>query len=316
MCVCPFHDDKNPSMKIDGRFHCFGCQADGDVVSFTARLFDLSPRNAAMKLASDFGIAYDAHSPSRRKAHPISEADRMKHRIDYCFCELADYRNTLVKWKLEYAPKSPDEEPYPLFLIAVKNLEYVEYQLDVLLYGSDAEKVEICEEFIKREYEKETNIMEPIVKTPVYRESAAYAREHGELDRYRESHRTNVACKNEIEQSIAREFDGMHLRDDCVKNVLALYGVERVQTVLAATVQQKEWDGRFSKSNKDWAFSIPLPDTNIEGGFDRRSEFEVTTHPAVLDGFISLVRKEIREMEQAAVKPIAHKKTKETEVAR
>ena len=27
MCVCPFHDDKNPSMKVDRRFHCFGCQA-------------------------------------------------------------------------------------------------------------------------------------------------------------------------------------------------------------------------------------------------------------------------------------------------
>ena len=24
MCVCPFHDDKNPSMKVDRRFHCFG----------------------------------------------------------------------------------------------------------------------------------------------------------------------------------------------------------------------------------------------------------------------------------------------------
>ena len=32
MCVCPFHDDKNPSMKVDRRFHCFGCQADGDVI--------------------------------------------------------------------------------------------------------------------------------------------------------------------------------------------------------------------------------------------------------------------------------------------
>ena len=30
MCVCPFHNDKNPSMKVDKRFHCFGCQADGD----------------------------------------------------------------------------------------------------------------------------------------------------------------------------------------------------------------------------------------------------------------------------------------------
>ena len=32
MCKCPFHEDKNPSMKVDKRFHCFGCQADGDVI--------------------------------------------------------------------------------------------------------------------------------------------------------------------------------------------------------------------------------------------------------------------------------------------
>ncbi|MBO2517639.1 MAG: DNA primase, partial [Clostridiales bacterium] len=56
MCNCPFHNDKNPSMKVDSRFHCFGCQADGDVIDFTARLFDLSPVDAARKLACDFNI--------------------------------------------------------------------------------------------------------------------------------------------------------------------------------------------------------------------------------------------------------------------
>ena len=29
MACCPFHKDKNPSMKLDKRFHCFGCQAEG-----------------------------------------------------------------------------------------------------------------------------------------------------------------------------------------------------------------------------------------------------------------------------------------------
>ncbi len=44
MCVCPFHDDKNPSMKVDRRFHCFGCQADGDVIDFVSRLETSAPR--------------------------------------------------------------------------------------------------------------------------------------------------------------------------------------------------------------------------------------------------------------------------------
>lgn len=44
MACCPFHDDRHPSMKVDTRFHCFGCGADGDVIDFTARLYDLSPK--------------------------------------------------------------------------------------------------------------------------------------------------------------------------------------------------------------------------------------------------------------------------------
>lgn len=35
---CPFHNDRTPSMKVDKRFHCFGCGADGDVIDFTAQL--------------------------------------------------------------------------------------------------------------------------------------------------------------------------------------------------------------------------------------------------------------------------------------
>ena len=66
MCKCPFHNDRNPSLKVDKRFHCFGCQADGDVISFAGRLFSLSPREAALKLADDFGIQYDEHQPVRR----------------------------------------------------------------------------------------------------------------------------------------------------------------------------------------------------------------------------------------------------------
>ena len=57
MICCPFHADRNPSMKVDFRFHCFGCGADGDVIDFTAKMFQLSLRQAAEKLAADFGLS-------------------------------------------------------------------------------------------------------------------------------------------------------------------------------------------------------------------------------------------------------------------
>ena len=44
-------------MKVDSRFHCFACQADGDVIDFVGRLFQLSPYKAVEKLKNDFGMA-------------------------------------------------------------------------------------------------------------------------------------------------------------------------------------------------------------------------------------------------------------------
>ena len=44
---CPFHNDRTPSMKVDKRFHCFGCGADGDVIDFTAKLYGLDAKSAA-----------------------------------------------------------------------------------------------------------------------------------------------------------------------------------------------------------------------------------------------------------------------------
>ena len=153
MCRCPFHNDRTPSMKADERFHCFGCQADGDVISFTSRLFDLSPKDAALKLASDFGIAYDEHLPLYivRKHPEISKEERFQHQASYCFSELAAYRNQLVQWQEQYAPQSPDDDLHPRFLEALHHLDDVEYQLDVLQYGTDQERQEAVQEYMQNQ---------------------------------------------------------------------------------------------------------------------------------------------------------------------
>lgn len=130
---------------------------------------------------------------------------------------------------------------------------------------------------------------------PVYYETAAHAREHGELDLFRLSHQENIACKRDIEDAIARHFDGMHLDNEAVTEVFDQYGEERVSVVLAATVQIRGWDGRFSSSNKDWACSVTLPEAQAANGLDRRDDYTVASHSTVLDGFIRLARKEIKE---------------------
>ena len=66
MACCPFHDDHTPSMKLnEDYFYCFGCGAGGDVITFTARLFNLRPYEAARKLASDFNIPVDIPLPAQ-----------------------------------------------------------------------------------------------------------------------------------------------------------------------------------------------------------------------------------------------------------
>ncbi len=128
---------------------------------------------------------------------------------------------------------------------------------------------------------------------PIYRHDAAYARVHGEWDQYMQSRKENVSCADAIEKAVSDNFDGAHLNADAAKSVVEQYGSERVAYVLANTVQLKDWDGRFSPGTKRWARSIEtVPD--IDGlGRDRREDFEVGSHPAVLDGFIDLARKEI-----------------------
>ena len=98
MACCPFHDDKNPSMKVDQRFHCFGCGEDGDVIDFTAKLFDLSSKEAAEKLAQDFGLIYDSQAPPRRRyVRQKNEAQKFREDRQRCYRVLSDYYYLLKK---------------------------------------------------------------------------------------------------------------------------------------------------------------------------------------------------------------------------
>ena len=141
MACCPFHDDKNPSMKVDQRFHCFGCGEDGDVIDFTAKLFDLSPKEAAEKLAQDFGLIYDSQAPPRRRyVRQKTEAQKFREDRQRCYRVLSDYYYLLKKWEADNSPRTLEEEPHPRFVEAIQKKTYVEYLLDLFLYESEEEQ--------------------------------------------------------------------------------------------------------------------------------------------------------------------------------
>ena len=148
MACCPFHDDKNPSMKLNEEyFYCFGCGATGDVIDFTARLYNLSPKEAAEKLAQDFGLAYDSQAPPRRRyVRQKTEAQKFKEDRDHAFRVLADYFHLLRKWETDYTPKTPEENPHPRFMEAIQKKDYVGYLLDFFLEdGPEEQKLWIAE---------------------------------------------------------------------------------------------------------------------------------------------------------------------------
>lgn len=136
---------------------------------------------------------------------------------------------------------------------------------------------------------------------PLYQQSGEYAMEHGEMDAFRASRKANVACREAIESAISEGFDGMHLTAD-TKGVLAEFGPERVSYVLAATLQNKTWDERFSRNNQAWAAAVPMVEPQ-----DRRSAYIINSHSTLLDSFVSTMRKELDAMRdqksQAATKP-------------
>lgn len=81
MARCPFHDDHQPSLKLDQRYYCFGCHTTGDVIDFTARLHGISNRAAAEKLAEIFG---EFPRPPTQTDIPQSDAELFREKEQFC----------------------------------------------------------------------------------------------------------------------------------------------------------------------------------------------------------------------------------------
>lgn len=153
MVCCPFHEDKSPSMKLDERYYCFGCGVTGDAVDLTAKLLDLTPKEAALRLASDFGVEVSEDENGRKvavlKMSTAKQARTGQESIwaDRAIHILSDYLCQLNVWEKEYAPQSMDDEDWhPLFCEALDKKTFIEYVLDKLLAAgpSDYEELRYC----------------------------------------------------------------------------------------------------------------------------------------------------------------------------
>ena len=146
MACCPFHDDRHPSMKFyDDHFHCFGCQANGDVIEFTSKLFGITALEAAQKLAADFGIREVRPSVLAKLKTYQTQAENEK----LCFRVLREYLHILQDWKKKYAPQTPQEEQDERYVEACHMLECTQYMVDQLTIGSPKERTKLVNDMMK-----------------------------------------------------------------------------------------------------------------------------------------------------------------------
>ena len=167
MMRCPFHDDRNPSMKVDKNFICFGCQEKGDVIRFASKLFGMPAYEAAGKLIEDMGLTVGLENRTNAKPGTHKRAklkrqdeDRFQQTVDRVYNVYCNYFHLLNEWADVYAPRAPDEDLHPLFVEAMHQRDYVEYLLDLLLFGSKEDKAQVIIEKGKGVIELEKRIRE------------------------------------------------------------------------------------------------------------------------------------------------------------
>jgi len=193
MVLCPFHSERSPSCKLyEKNYHCFSCGEHGDVIGLVQKLFNLSAIDAVKQLNHDFALGLDVDKPPDRSSvikrqKKIQQAKEQQIKLDKMRDILLGYFVLLDKYKMRYAPKSPDgawgvnmhsavetlrredcrftpiqnQELDERFVFALHHIEYAWYKLSQLDRSfitklSDSERKEIYSEVdeIEREYNR------------------------------------------------------------------------------------------------------------------------------------------------------------------
>ena len=166
MACCPFHQDRTPSMKLDERFYCFGCGATGDVIDFVSALWGIGKKEAAVRLAEDFGISYETKADTAKKNSnkPIKKRQNLEQRFQkmktYCIRILTEYLQLLDIWKSRFAPETENDEWHPNFVEALSKQTKIRYLVEVLQIGDVTEQVTLIIEHVEEVSTYEKRIVE------------------------------------------------------------------------------------------------------------------------------------------------------------
>jgi hypothetical protein len=164
----------------------------------------------------------------------------------------------------------------------------------IVVHNGDEVKAHYCDRAGFREIPdfvppENSHEMEKPQYPPVYLESLRHAVQNDEKALFVESMNLNHECAAAIDKAIQEvaEYRGMpgaysYDLPTALEEVTEKYGAERVNAVIAHTVNFHDFDGRLSNQNKDWAKTIDTPQVDY---------IRLNTHLALLDGFVNHVRK-------------------------
>ena len=139
---CPFHSENTPSLKIypgNRGFHCFGCGAHGDVITFVMKYLNLSFAQAIIRLSSDFhlGLTPTRETPkeARERIRARQEAEEAKRRKEAEYLKKSQEHCYWWNVAKEHPPApenmdNPEFEFDDLYVEALHRLPSLEYWLD------------------------------------------------------------------------------------------------------------------------------------------------------------------------------------------
>ena len=239
--------------------------------------------------------------------------------------EMTDFANWLLKQPpevilnhaIEYATKFDIVsimETTDLSVEKARALLSLEEPLDAIYkdYGeSSSNSLDVLVSFIEDKADELLSANQANAAVQVYPYSGEVAEREGYLEWYRQSHKLNIACKNEIEWAISQNYSNNALNDEAVHQVVAKFGLPRTAFVLVNTIREKDWDGRISHDNKAWAKRVPVyPDVDAFGQ-NKRLKYVVDCNAGLTDIFVNILRREYRQQEQPQqVKPSVRDKLK------
>ena len=187
---------------------------------------------------------------------------------------------------------------------AAEMIDSIDAKLKVLLAEKSQEQTQETPEPVKEEKPSYHDV-------PIYHEMANYAYEAGELDAYRASLDANMACKEAIEAAISENYVDYRLSTRvAVETVLEQFSEERVQYVLANTVQHNLHDGRYHAENKDWAGKISVCEENSE------SYIVSQVHPGLVNLFINQFKELLPEITQKQHETVSSLEPEKTDASK